>query len=141
MTPEIREKIRSRVASGTADMWDAAVLWQHIEALEAAPAGGTEQTLRAALQDVMAQLCGQSKSCGHDYHCICPGNAARAALALRVPEVTLQYRVAYVRAGESRRMAATNLDDARNLAECLDGKVVIESREIHTGPWLPVVQP
>lgn len=34
MTPEIREQIRSRIASGTAEMWDAAVLWQHLEAAE-----------------------------------------------------------------------------------------------------------
>lgn len=34
MTPEISEQIRSRVASGTAEQWDAAVLWQHIQAVE-----------------------------------------------------------------------------------------------------------
>src|SRR5580692_403182 len=34
MTPEIRENIRSRIAAGEADMWDAAVLWQHVEKLE-----------------------------------------------------------------------------------------------------------
>lgn len=38
MTEEVREQIRFRVASGQAEMWDAAVLWQHVQALESAGA-------------------------------------------------------------------------------------------------------
>lgn len=37
--------------------------------------------LLAALVDVMAQLSGAQKSCGHEGYCICPGDAARAAIA------------------------------------------------------------
>jgi hypothetical protein len=32
MTPEIREQIHSRIIAGEAGQWDAAVLWQEIEA-------------------------------------------------------------------------------------------------------------
>ena len=37
--------------------------------------------LYEALSDVMAQLSGQEKSCGHDFNCVCPTEAAAAALA------------------------------------------------------------
>ena len=37
--------------------------------------------LYAALADIEAAHCGMPKSCGHDYECVCTGNAARAALA------------------------------------------------------------
>lgn len=34
MTPENREKIRGNVMAGTAEAWDAGVLWRHVESLE-----------------------------------------------------------------------------------------------------------
>lgn len=104
MTPEVRDKIRSRVMSGTAEMWDAAVLWQHIEALEALP----------------------------------------------VPEVTLEYRVAYERTGPSgweRDFCARPDKDAATATANACARVTFKYRNVRiesrvsTGPWLPVVQP
>ena len=37
--------------------------------------------LREVLRDMLAQGAGEGKSCGHNYYCVCPSDAARAALA------------------------------------------------------------
>ncbi len=37
--------------------------------------------LQEALQDLYSQGCGMPKSCDHDYHCVCPGEKAKAALS------------------------------------------------------------
>jgi len=34
MTQEVRDRIKTNVATGEAGEWDAAVLWQHMEAVE-----------------------------------------------------------------------------------------------------------
>lgn len=40
-----------------------------------------------ALEDMLAQAYGLPKSCGHEFFCACPGNSARAAVALAKGEV------------------------------------------------------
>lgn len=36
--------------------------------------------LLAALKDIMANSVGNPKSCGHEWHCVCAWDAARAAI-------------------------------------------------------------
>ena len=47
----------------------------HINKLLAAP------EMLEALEDLMAEATGQSKSCGHEFYCVCAGDAAGAAIA------------------------------------------------------------
>ena len=45
-----------------------------------AKACNNHESLLGALKDLMASISGGSKSCGHDYTCVCSGDAARAAI-------------------------------------------------------------
>lgn len=43
--------------------------------------------LLKALEDMLAEVCGGNKSCGHDYPCICTADKAKAAIAKAKGEI------------------------------------------------------
>lgn len=60
---------------------DAALAAELVRRWNGYEPGGEVEKLREALKGIMAEMWGNPKSCGHDFPCICAGEAARAVLA------------------------------------------------------------
>lgn len=121
----------------------------------------TEQALREALVDEISVAAAMSGPCQEGLmprcRCFkCRRGRSIAALALPAPEVTLEYRVGWEELtgyGESERWhqnrrnaagieaAILILNGWRSRSPFCFRNIHAECREVHIGPWLPVVKP